>query len=64
MNVIRSIKDPKKNKVYIDVVIKPNLQSLTGIDYSVSINPMFPYESKTGSFDPATSTISFEFTYK
>ena len=63
LTVIKTIKDLKSNKVYIDLIIKPNLQSLTGIDFSVAINPTFAYESKSATFDTNKSQISFEFTY-
>ena len=45
------------------MIIKPNIQSLAGIDFSVAINPTFPYDTKTGTFDSNLSQINFEFTY-
>lgn len=59
MTVVKTIKDKKKNKVYIDVVIKPNLNSLASIDFAMAMNPTFPYETKSAVFDPKTSTINF-----
>lgn len=63
LTVVKTIKDHKKNKVFIDIVIKPNIMSLTSIDFSLAINPVFPYETKTATFNTNKSQISFEFTY-
>lgn len=59
MTVVKNAKAEKHNKVLIDIVIKPNIKSLKGIDFSLAITPTFPYEKKTAVFNPDTGMISF-----
>ncbi len=39
LNMINTIKDQKKNKVYITMSISPNIKSMKGIDFTTAINP-------------------------
>lgn len=43
LTIIKTIKDEKQNKVFIDLVISPNILSLTGIDFSTAMVPTFNY---------------------
>jgi len=63
-NVITTLYDQTKNKVYIDITIKPIIKSLKNIDFSSAINPIFAYDTKTVIFDEIKGLIYLEFTYK
>jgi cysteine-rich repeat protein len=59
LTITRTLKDQRQNRVFIEIIISPNLQSLTGIDFSVAINPTFPFKTKTATFDTNKSLINF-----
>lgn len=63
LTVIRTKKDRRSNKVFVELIIRPNIDSLSGIDFSIAMSPTFPYESSRATFDTNKSQINFEFTY-
>jgi hypothetical protein len=43
LTIVKTVKDEKQNKVFIELVISPNILSLTGIDFSAAMVPTFSY---------------------
>lgn len=59
MTVMKTSKALKKNKVFVEFIIQPNIAALAGIDFSVALTPSFPFTDKSATFNPTTGTINF-----